>query len=445
MAALSLAGHPITYKNVFTARTPRALAALIEGRDSDASGVESSETMLTAVPAGEESKFADLLERNNLSTFLSGKRLTPGNVLLTGATGFMGIHILRDLLSNGDGEITCLVRGRGGLSGESRLRTLLFYYFDDVFASAFESGRLRVIETDVTSPLDESIATELNVDTIINCAANVKHFSAGNDIELVNVESVRNLIDLCLSKGARLVHVSTVSIAGESVNGYPDPSLLLTEKMLDFGQSLSNQYVHSKYEAERLIMEAIRDRGLSAKIMRVGNLSARSSDGEFQANFRSNAFMGKLRAYVTLGCAPYSVLDAQCEFSPIDEVCRAILLLATTPEEMNVFQPCNNHRLPLGDVFRMLDAAGFPVETVEYEEFLRREREAMADASKVNALQPLMAYESDKASKTAFIRYDSTFTNQILYRLGFRWNFTSHDYAARFIEAIAALGFFENE
>ncbi|MDE6005962.1 MAG: amino acid adenylation domain-containing protein [Muribaculaceae bacterium] len=442
VAALSLAGHTITYKNVFTARTPRALAALIEGRDADVGSVQPFETTLTRPAESSKSEYADLLERNTLDNFLTGARQNIGDVLLTGATGFMGIHFLREIIENTDSNVTCLVRAKGGLSGESRLRTLLFYYFDTTYQEAFEDGRIKVIETDVTTPLEEAIQSGLQFDTAINCAANVKHFSAGNDIELVNVESVRNLIDLCKEKDARLVHISTVSIAGESVNGYPDPESVLTEQMLDFGQSLANQYVHSKYEAERLIMEAIRDRDLSAKIMRVGNLSARSSDGEFQANFRSNAFMGRLRAYVALGCAPYPDLDAPCEFSPIDEVCHAIRLLSTTPREMSVFHPCNNHRLPLGDVFRILDATGLPIEPVEYGEFIRREREVMDDPVKVNALQPLLAYDSDNSTQSAFIRYDSTFTNQILYRLGFRWNYTSHDYVARFIKAISALDFF---
>lgn len=355
----------------------------------------------------------------------------------------MGIHMLHELLTTTDARIYCLLRRKGELSAESRLRTLLFYYFDNTFDDDFASSRLTVIEGDVTAPIDSSLADKLPVQTVINCAANVKHFSAGNDIEQVNVESVRNLIGFCLEKSVRLIHVSTISIAGESVNGYPDPSLLLTERMMDFGQSLTNQYVHSKYEAEKLILSAIRDNGLNAKIMRVGNLSARGRDGEFQINFRSNAFMGKLRAYVTLGCAPYAVLDAPCEFSPIDEVCHAILLLSGTPAGMSVFQPCNNHRLPLGDVLHILTEMGLPVRPVEMPQFNGREREAMDDPGKVDALQPLMAYDSGAGSRTAFIRYDPCFTNQILYRLGFRWNYTSHDYVSQFIKAIASLNYFE--
>ena len=442
VAAISLSGYSVTYKNVFEARTPRALAELIEGKKHTAAAVTPSDVSLTSGDH-RESEFEDVLARNSIDAYLTGERQELGDVLLTGATGFMGIHMLHHLLTEHDGKIVCLLRRKGDISPESRLRTLLFYYFDDSFEEAFESGRISIVENDVTTPLPEEVAAAIDVDTVVNCAANVKHFSAGNDIELVNVESVRNLIDFCMKKNARLVHVSTVSIAGESVNGYPDPEILLSEHMFDFGQSLANQYVSSKYKAEELILTAVRDRGLSAKIMRVGNLSARASDGEFQINFSSNAFMGRLKAYVALGCAPYAVLDAPCEFSPIDEVCAAILLLASTPKEMVVFHPCNNHRLPLGDVLYILNGAGCPVKAVENEEFMDAEREAMDVPEKVNALQPLLAYDSDQSSQTTFIRYESDFTSQILYRLGFRWNPTSHEYVSRFIKAIKSLNFFD--
>ncbi len=436
VAALGAGGNAVSYKQVFAARTPRALAALINGdtKDTEPAAVVMETTERPV------SEFADVLDRNTLEAFREGDRQTLGNVLLTGATGFMGIHMLREILDTTDSNVTCMLRAKGGLSPESRLRTLLFYYFDETFADMFSSGRIRVIEGDVTDPVPESL--DGAIDTVVNCAANVKHFSAGNDIELVNVESVRNIIAYCLRNGSRLVHISTVSVAGESVNGVPDPDLLLTEHMLDFGQVLSNQYVHSKYNAEHLILTAIRNEGLNAKIMRVGNLSARASDGEFQINFRSNAFMGRLRAYVALGCAPYDALDAPCEFSPIDEVCHAIMLLASTPRDMVVFQPTNNHRIPLGDVLHILNESSLTVETVEPEVFARRINEALADPERVDALQPLLAYDSDNKSRTLFIRYDAEYTNQILYRLGFRWNYTSDRYVERFIKAIEGLNFF---
>ena len=42
---------------------------------------------------------------------------------------------------------------------------------------------------------------------------------------------------------------------------------------------ICNQYVHSKFIAERVVLQAIAENGLSAKVIRVGNLAARAKDG----------------------------------------------------------------------------------------------------------------------------------------------------------------------
>ena len=75
---------------------------------------------------------------------------------------------------------------------------------------------------------------------MINCAALVKHFDAGDALERVNVQGVKNLIDCCMDKKRRLIQISTVSIAGESINGTPEASKLLHENELFFGQRLEN-------------------------------------------------------------------------------------------------------------------------------------------------------------------------------------------------------------
>ena len=160
---------------------------------------------------------------------------------------------------------------------------------------------------------------------MVNCVANVKHFSAGNDIEMVNIESVRHLITFCLRTGSRLIHISTNSIAGISIDDVPGSEVKLTEQDLNIGQNIdANKYVYSKYKAEELVLDAIAHHGLNAKIMRVGNLSARQKDGEFQINFNTNNFLAMLRAYVVIGMVPYEALDRRFEFSPIDEVAHAI-------------------------------------------------------------------------------------------------------------------------
>lgn len=443
VAALTLKGYQLVFKDIFARKTPRVLAAYLSGKADGAAG-PARETIV--VNASEENKktvsrYADILEANTLDAFHQGERLPIGDVLLTGATGFMGIHFLRELIENESGRIYCILRSKGSVSPASRLRSLMFYYFDESYEDLFDK-RLFIIDGDIT---DASFFEHLDVkvDTVINCAANVKHFSAGDDIEKVNVESVRNLIAWCLKHGARLVHTSTTSVAGQSIDGYPSPDTVMTERMFDFGQSLANQYVKSKYDAEQLIFDAIHADGLNAKIMRVATLASRNSDGEFQINFRTNGFMGRLKTYAVLGCVPFDMLDAPCEFSPIDEVCKASRLLATTPRNMVVFHPCNNHTLPLGDVLRCLETVGIHVEPVERDVFDERVRELMLDETKTQVLQPLLAYAENNGHVVKYVGYHSSFTTQVLYRLGYHWPFTSWDYVERFIKAIDGFDFFK--
>ena len=442
VAALALKNYQLSFKDMFACKTPRVLAAYLRGKADGSSAPAHQSVELGSHEMDKKSSlYADILDANTIEAFRSGERQPIGDVLLTGATGFMGIHFLHELIENETGRIYCLLRSKGKYSAESRLRSLLFYYFDNTYEELF-GNRLVVLEGELTNPATFD-SLDVHVDTVINCAANVKHFSAGNDIEMVNVESVRNLIAWCLKTGARLVHTSTTSVAGQSIDGYPTPDTVMDEHMFDFGQSLANQYVKSKYEAEQLILESIRKDGLSAKIMRVATLSSRNADGEFQINFRTNGFMGRLRSYAALGCAPFDVLDAPCEFSPIDEVCKASRLLATTPRDMVVFHPCNNHTLPLGDVLTCLRSVGLEVKFVERKEFDERVREMMKDDANSQVLQPLLAYAENGAHEVRFVRYKSEFTTQVLYRLGYHWPFTSWDYVERFVQAINGFDFFK--
>ena len=90
--------------------------------------------------------------------------------------------------------------------------------------------RVTAFAAEITKPNTLDVLNDCRGLTVVNCVANVKHFSAGNDIELVNIESVRHLITFCLHTGSRLIHISTTSIAGLSVDGVPGPGIKLTEQ-----------------------------------------------------------------------------------------------------------------------------------------------------------------------------------------------------------------------
>jgi thioester reductase-like protein len=209
------------------------------------------------------------------------------------------------------------------------------------------------------------------------------------------------------------------------------------------GQFLGNKYIHSKFEAERYILEAVALHGLSAKIMRVGNLSARSTDGEFQVNFGTNSFMGRIKVYNMLGCCPHTMRTMPLEFSPINEVSKAIILLATTPKECTVFHPYNIHRQYLSDILNGFAAAGIALQRVEKEEFQEALERMMENPDLVTLLRPLMAYNLSSTHQMRWIEADNDYTTQVLYRFGFQWSITARDYVHRFVDTIIGFDYFK--
>jgi amino acid adenylation domain-containing protein len=432
------AGYTLAYADVFKNPTAQKLARLLAGDEED-------DTSDPEVSDYDYSRINELLAGNNLENFKKGTPLKLGNVLLTGANGYLGIHVLHELLEerNPNRHVYCMVRhGREGMSSEARLKNLLFYYFEDNYSDQF-GERIHVIDGDVTNP--SAFDAVGDVDTVINCAAVVKHFSEGTEIEDINIGGLQNCVDFCLKRGAQMIQTSTFSVSGQSVNGVPDPHTNYSEQMLYFGQLLSSKYTHSKFLAERILLEAVAEKGLVGKIMRLGNLAPRAADGEFQINFSSNSAMGRLHIYQMLGVCGYSQAMSRMEFSPIDEVAHAILLLARTPRKCVLFHPFNNHMQLLGDVVReMASTLGCSIREVEEEEFQTALQKAGEDPEKARILQSMLAYKASGKNTILGFEKFNPYTCNVLARLGFHWHTTSWDYVSRFVKAIESLDFFED-
>ncbi len=428
------AGLHVAYGDVFANPTPRQLAELVTGEKADTGTNEVSSFDYTAINT--------LLQRNTLDNFRCGERQLLGNVLLTGATGYLGIHILYELINSDAENIYCLVRGKTVEKAESRLRTLLYYYFANAYKELFGT-RIRIVLGDVTNDLSAVCGDKAStISTVFNCAAVVKHFSEGTEIEDVNIGGAQRCVDFCIKTGAKLIHISTASTRGLWAGEIKDD--VYTEQRLYMGQYLGNKYIYSKFMAERLILDAVALHGLSAKIMRVGNLAARSTDGEFQANFSTNSFMGRIRIYNMLGCCPHGMRNKRVEFSPINEVAHAIVLLTTTPKECTVFHPYNIHSQFLGDVLSGLTSVTGGIRFVEQEDFQQAMDEAGQDPQKSKQMAALLAYQDmAHGQKATDVTRDNDYTTQVLYRLGFAWSPTSWDYVERMLTAIGGFGFFE--
>lgn len=438
---------PIAYQDIFAFPTVEALERHILGMNGTSE--ETKPEVRVSADAGSNNEIEEIKPalRYNSSAYVREITSEPlGDVLLTGATGFLGIHMLRELIENEKGKITCLIRRGSSKTPRNRLESLLMYYFGTNYSSEFESGRLKAVDGDITDRELVLAQDGISFGTVINCAACVKHFAKDDILERVNVKGVKNLVELCEKTGSRLIQISTVSVAGENVDHALPDSMKMYENMLYFGQDLSNQYVHSKFDAEKAVLSRIAAGKLRAKIIRVGNLMSRDSDGEFQVNSITSGFMRNLKGYAAIGAYPVSEMGRPVEFSPIDLVAKAVRLLSGTPEKFTVFHAVNGHWIEMGDVIAAMNSAGIRVDPVDEDEFAKRMSEAMQDEKKNMLVSGLISYlSSDADTVRSYVQEDHTFTKNALYRLGYRWPLTDERYLTGAIEALSSMAFFDGD
>ena len=427
-------GYEIAYKDVFRYPSPRELAAFISGGPAPGTDKERSASDY------DYTKIDRLLEANTMARLdkVAGREL--GDLVLTGATGFLGIHVLREFLEHYEGKVWCLLRKGKYDNCEKRLRNMLYYYFENGYEALF-GERIFCLEGDITDPASLEQLDAVSAETVVNCAACVKHFVQDDLLDRVNVGGVENLVDVCLRSGKRLVQISTTSIAEDGAKELA--GAVLHENELYIGQDMGNDYVRTKFLAERAVLSARAERGLDGRVIRVGNLMSRVSDGEFQINFITNSFMRTLKAYRRLGVFPVSALDEPQEFSPIDSTAAAILTLVRDSSGACVYHAYNNHTICMADVIHAMRTYGFDIRIVPDETFQSAVAKAAEDPEMGEIVLGIVAYASEDADAKVVIGQDNRFTANVLYRLGYKWPITDDAYLLNAIRALDTLDFFE--
>lgn len=202
---------------------------------------------------------------------------------------------------------------------------------------------------------------------------------------------------------------------------------------------ISNKYIESKFLAERAILEAAAEDDLDVKIMRVGNLMARSYDSKFQKNYDSNAFVNSLKSFVTIGKMPKSASEEELQFSPIDLTAKSIVMLSKTPKECKVFHPITDKLVTYSELVDVFNNLGLNVEIVDDEVFDQSLNNILNDESKQDGLFGIATELNDEDE---CIPIGREYTLNVLSELGFEWSETTENYLFEFIRILKELGFF---
>lgn len=172
-------------------------------------------------------------------------------VLITGATGFVGMELLARYLEQGDSDVVCLVRASDDESARERMEMVLINLFG---AAAREyAPRLAAHASDLTAPrlgLSRASYDELtrSVDTIVHSAASVSFALPLPEARQINVEGTRRVLELAGDTPGleRYAHISTAYVAGTHTGSFG-------ERDFDLGQRFRNSYEQSKFESEALV------------------------------------------------------------------------------------------------------------------------------------------------------------------------------------------------
>ena len=236
------------------------------------------------------------------------------NYFVTGATGFIGRHLVEQLLKR-EGTIYVLVR-EGSRGKVDALAARL----------GAAEGRIVAVPGDLSKP-------GLGVENFDEKIDHFFHLAAVYDVEAdeessvrANVHGTRHAVEFANTlEVGRFHHVSSIAVAG-SYKG------VFQEDMFDEGQKLPHHYHRTKYESEKLVREGVQAPTL---VFRPGIVVGHSETGEMDkidGPYYFFKLIQKLRNAFPQWVPMAGPEGGQTNIVPVDFVARAIDHIAHVAE-----------------------------------------------------------------------------------------------------------------
>ena len=344
-------------------------------------------------------------------------------VLLTGASGFLGAHILAELLQSTKCRIICL-------SHRASIKEKFAAY---KFSSLFDESRVLVLHGDLYREnfglSDDDYERLDSVEAIINCAALVKYFGDADAFRRSNILSVRNLVDFSERRNIVLNHISTLSVLGsESLD-------VVDEHAFYVGQDevFNNQYIESKFQGEYEIIKRNSD-FLKYRILRIGRLAWREGDSVFQPNCDENEFYSILKLFWVMKKIPEEIIDMCIEISPIEYCAKAIIKLTRQKFRNGTFHIMNENSVSIRTIIHAFEMVGCSLNIVSMTEFM----EAFKNLTGYDSLKQLIQMCCIREGKL-LIEHNNMITNELTSKMlkdsQFSWPRIEEEYFTRFFRS----------
>ncbi|WP_371606039.1 amino acid adenylation domain-containing protein [Streptomyces sp. NBC_01213] len=252
-------------------------------------------------------------------------RPTP-RPLLTGASGFLGAFLLRDLIETTGGPVDCLVRAGNEQRAAHRVRANLEHY--GLWRSRY-AGLVHAVPGDLAAPglgLSPGDRTALvrRLGTVIHNGAHVNFAAGYGDLRAPNVAGTEELLRLLADSASPGMHyVSTTSVHAPASG--PDPVTITEATPSGPASALPDGYAQSKWVAEQLVGLA-RERGLPVTVHRPGRISGDTTTGACQDR---DLLWQLIKGCLQAGMVP-DLPHGSTDWVPVDYVSAAVVALATS-------------------------------------------------------------------------------------------------------------------
>jgi amino acid adenylation domain-containing protein/thioester reductase-like protein len=293
--------------------------------------------------------------------FDAARLVRPRAILLTGATGFVGVHLLAELLATTSAVVHCLIRADSVAAGRARIDAKLRQY--RVRLGAGEADRIRACPGDLTAMrfgMDErgyaALADE--IDVVYHSAGAVNFIQPYSYMKKVNVDGLSEVLAFAGRGSAKaLMLLSTISVYswGHRFTG----KTLMTEAD-DIDQNLPAVLEDIGYTRSKWVMEKMADlaarQGLPLMTFRLGYATFHSETG-VSADYQ---WWGRLiKTCLARGTVP-DLHDLREGLSTVDYMTRALAHISRKPEALGrkfnlINSPETN--LTLLEFFARLDRA----------------------------------------------------------------------------------------
>ncbi|MEU5694060.1 amino acid adenylation domain-containing protein [Actinosynnema sp. NPDC020468] len=259
------------------------------------------------------------------------------DVLLTGATGFLGAFLLRDLVRTTPWRVHCLVRADDADHAWRRLTDTATRYG---LADELTPDRVTAVPGDlgeVHFGLSESDYDALadRVHAVYHAAAHINFVLPYPSVKATNVDGARRVVGFAAHRTVKpLHHMSTIAVFSPA-----EPSPVLDEASTPSApEALGIGYTQSKWVAERIVVAA-RAEGLPVTVHRIGRISGDSTTGACQPD---DFLWRQVKSFIQLGSAPPGDTLAT-DLLPVDFVARAVVALSrhepARNRELHLFHP----------------------------------------------------------------------------------------------------------